>query len=69
VPVSTCEALTNIALALREKVGLPPHQLYRLVGVGLTNFQFDDDVSSSELPQQNTELLLRAQQSTFALLG
>jgi DNA polymerase-4 len=41
--ISTCEDLTNIALALRERVDLPPQQLYRLVGIGLSNFQMDDD--------------------------
>jgi DNA polymerase-4 len=30
-----------IALALRERVELGPEQLYRLVGVGLSNFQLD----------------------------
>jgi DNA polymerase-4 len=35
---STCEELTAIALALREKVDLGPKQRFRLVGVGLGNF-------------------------------
>ncbi len=38
-PPSTCEELTDIALKLRERVDLGPQQLYRLVGVGLCNFQ------------------------------
>lgn len=38
-PISTCEALTAIALGLCERIDLPPQQLYRLVGVGLGNFQ------------------------------
>ncbi len=29
------------ALALRERVELGPHQLFGLVGVGLSNFQLD----------------------------
>jgi DNA polymerase-4 len=33
------EQLTEIALALREKVGLNPKQRFRLVGVGLSNFE------------------------------
>jgi DNA polymerase IV len=37
-PISTCEKLTNIALGLCERVELPSQQLYRLVGVGLSNF-------------------------------
>jgi DNA polymerase-4 len=38
---SSCEELTTIALALRERVELGPQQLFRLVGVGLSNFQLD----------------------------
>lgn len=45
-PPSSCEDLTNIALSLRERVDLGPHQLYRLVGVGLHNFQELDDAST-----------------------
>lgn len=29
----------STALRLREQVNLPPHQRYRLVGVGLSNFR------------------------------
>jgi DNA polymerase-4 len=43
VPVASCEELTDIALGLRERVDMPPQQLYRLVGVGLSNFLRDDD--------------------------
>jgi DNA polymerase-4 len=32
------ESLTRIALALRERVGLPARTRYRLVGVGLGGF-------------------------------
>ena len=35
----SCEELTDIALKLRERVDLGPQQRYRLVGVGLSNFQ------------------------------
>ncbi len=38
-PPSSCEELTKIALALRERVDLDPQQRFRLVGVGLSNFQ------------------------------
>ncbi len=38
-PPSSCEELTDIALKLRERVDLGPQQRYRLVGVGLSNFQ------------------------------
>jgi len=37
-PPSSCEELTGIALALRERVDLGPKQRFRLVGVGLSNF-------------------------------
>jgi DNA polymerase-4 len=40
--IPSCEALTNIALGLRERVDLPAHQLFRLVGIGLSNFQMDE---------------------------
>lgn len=38
-PPVSFEELTNIALSLRERVGLGPHQRFRLVGVGLSNFR------------------------------
>jgi DNA polymerase-4 len=38
-PPSSCEELMEIALKLRERVNLSPHQRYRLVGVGLSNFR------------------------------
>src|SRR5215472_10406789 len=38
-PPSSCEELTEIALKLRERVDLDPKRRYRLVGVGLSNFQ------------------------------
>jgi len=41
VPPLSCDELTTIALALRERVELGPQQLFRLVGVGLSNFQLD----------------------------
>ncbi len=37
-PPSSAQQLTDIALALRERVGLDPTTRYRLVGVGLANF-------------------------------
>jgi len=42
-PPSSCEELTDIALSLRERVELGHAQLFRLVGVGLSNFQSDDE--------------------------
>src|SRR5215472_1074819 len=45
-PPSSCEELTNIALSLRERVGLDSEQRFRLVGVGLSNFLDSEDVSA-----------------------
>jgi DNA polymerase IV len=42
-PPASCEELTNIALSLRERVGLNPSQRFRLVGVGLSNFRDHKD--------------------------
>ena len=39
VPPASCDELTNIALSLRERVTTSQHQRFRLVGVGLSNFQ------------------------------
>jgi DNA polymerase IV len=52
--VSTCEEFTELALRLRDRIDLGPQQLYRLVGVGLSNFVLDqtgadDDVPAEEL--------------------
>jgi DNA polymerase-4 len=41
VPPASCEELTEIAFLLRERVDLGPGRLYRLVGVGLSNFQLN----------------------------
>ena len=38
---STLEDFTNVALSLCERVDLDPRQLFRLVGVGLSNFQVE----------------------------
>jgi len=45
-PPASCEELTNIALWLRERVGLNPQQRFRLVGVGLSNFHDPEDASA-----------------------
>ena len=44
-PPSSCDELTGIALSLRERVDLDPHQLFRLVGVGLSNFRDPEQAS------------------------
>jgi len=43
-PPASREALAEIALSLRERVGRPPASLYRLVGVGLTNFREPEEI-------------------------
>ena len=40
---ASCEEVTNIALSLRERVGLDPGQQFPLIGVGLGNFRDLDD--------------------------
>ncbi len=44
-PILTCEDLTKIALGLQERVNLPAQQLYRLVGVGLSNFRYEEQLA------------------------
>lgn len=49
-PPASCEELTAIALELRGKVGLGDKQLFRLVGVGLGNFEaLVDEIVQSDL--------------------
>jgi DNA polymerase IV len=45
-PPSSCEELAGIALSLRERIELESSQLFRLVGVGLSNFQSDEEEPS-----------------------
>ena len=44
--ISTAEEPARIALALCGKVGLGPQQLYRLAGVGLSNFAVDANLTA-----------------------
>jgi DNA polymerase-4 len=44
-PPSSCDEVTGIALSLRERVDLGSHQLFRLVGVGLSNFRELENMS------------------------
>jgi DNA polymerase IV len=46
---SSCEELTDIALKLRERVGLDARQRYRLVGIGLSNFH-DSELTTGQTP-------------------
>jgi DNA polymerase IV len=58
-PPSSCEELTAIALALRDRVETHPQQLFRLVGVGISNFHEPQDEISQhwlfEASDQNPE--------------
>jgi DNA polymerase IV len=45
-PPSSCKELTEIAIELRERVDLGPHQRYRLVGIGLSNFREAEETES-----------------------
>jgi len=60
-PPASCEELTSIALTLRERVSLPPAQLYRLVGVGSSNFR-DEAESPSRCSFQRTTLRIAEEQ-------
>jgi DNA polymerase IV len=59
VPPSSCEELTRIALALRERVDLGPQQLFRLAGVGLSNFQLNEDNDDTQSSFSVEETLVR----------
>jgi DNA polymerase IV len=47
--------LTGIALALRERVEMGPKQLFRLVGVGLSNFQAAEESASPLFGEEPVE--------------
>jgi DNA polymerase-4 len=51
-PPASCDELIRIALSLRERIDLGPGCLFRLVGVGLSNFR-DIDRPSSPLFEDN----------------
>jgi DNA polymerase-4 len=48
-PVASCEELTGIALALRDRVSLGSAQRYRLIGVGLHNFRDPEDAQTQPI--------------------
>ena len=48
---ASLEEFTIVALSLRERVELSPRQLFRLVGVGLSNFQVDAESNSPFLEE------------------
>ena len=45
-PVASCEEFATIALTLCRRVDLGPQQLFRLAGVGLSNFQSEEEIIS-----------------------
>ena len=47
LPPDSCETFTAIALSLRERVDLGTSQRFRLVGVGLSNFQDAEEPQSA----------------------
>lgn len=49
-PPRSADELAELALALRERVGRPPHARYRLVGVGLGNFRDADAAAGGPQP-------------------
>jgi DNA polymerase-4 len=55
-PPSTCDEFTDIALSLCERIELGSQQLYRLVGVGLSNFQVSEDIPSPLFEEQSAPL-------------
>ncbi len=54
IPPAACEELVAIALALRERIHLPPAQRFRLVGVGLSNFRDPEDPQSALFADTDT---------------
>ncbi|UWZ87044.1 DNA polymerase IV [Occallatibacter riparius] len=46
-PVESCDVLVSIALSLCAKVDLPEKQLFRLVGVGLSNFRLERETDAA----------------------
>jgi DNA polymerase IV len=54
-PPSSCDEFTGIALALRERVEMGSKQLFRLVGVGLSNFQSAEDPASPLFDEEPAE--------------
>ena len=56
-PPSSCDEFATIALALRERVEVRPKQLFRLVGVGLSNFQSAEEPVSPLFAEEAMENL------------
>jgi len=54
-PLSSCEEFVTTALTLCRRVELGPQQLFRLVGVGLSNFQSDMEIISPLFSEEGNE--------------
>jgi DNA polymerase IV len=54
VPPASCEEFTEIGLRLCDRVGLEPQQLYRLVGIGLSNFSEEEEMSRQLIDMSET---------------
>ncbi len=52
---ASVEEFTEVALSLRQRVDVDPRQLFRLVGVGLSNFQMDAEPASQLFQEIVTE--------------
>ena len=52
---ASLEEFTSLALSLRERVDLSPGQLFRLIGVGLSNFQVDADLAPALFEETECE--------------
>ena len=65
--IVSCDSHTNVALTLRERFDLPPQQLYRLVGIDLVIFEFEEDVPDGSAATRVSsgplsELILKSRQ-------
>lgn len=67
---ASLEEFTHIALSLRERVHLGPGQLFRLLGVGLSNFQMDAESTSplcEEIMDEEAVAVSASNESTWAI--
>jgi DNA polymerase-4 len=63
---TSIEEFTDVALSLRERVELAPSQLFRLIGVGLSNFQVDAESTSpcsQTIPEDDAPAMLASGES------
>ena len=54
-PPCSCDELTSIALGLRDRVEMGPKQLFRLMGVGLSNFQEAEETPSPLFGEESVD--------------